>query len=345
MRGWRPLDSVIQEGLRFEEDERQKAAAAAAHAAAKEQAKAAKAAFAAIKAKEEAAFGISAEDKEEAEREKAQRAEVKRDAALRFDDKKKRRRAPRRSTGDEAAGAAERPRRAPRKGRLFTRKPQAQIVDGVRTTTFQTATAKFNGIAHQVQEFPHGMDPGVLRGLMGAGPKADALNADLHAARSVKYDSDLVAMQNAEDVAEAATAIRGDGSQLRMGNMQARKWQHSGFMCRRGLVMTWMWTKDYFILCDDVLYQFADGSLDATIVDAWPVLGASIARLEAPAKAHPWVLAFTPNAFYTDAPVLDTVQLSAPSQREREAWVRALLTSSVKVAKLFRKAGAPDPNA
>ena len=49
---------------------------------------------------------------------------------------------------------------------------------------------------------------------------------------------------------------------------QARKWQHSGFMQRRGLALTWIWTKDYFVLCDDVLYQFADGSLDATIVDA-----------------------------------------------------------------------------
>ena len=54
-------------------------------------------------------------------------------------------------------------------------------------------------------------------------------------------------------------------------------------------------------------------------------------------KAHPWVLRFTPNSFYSDSPILDSVELSTPSQKDREAWLLGLRTSSVKVAKLFRK--------
>ena len=113
---------------------------------------------------------------------------------------------------------------ASRKGKLYTSKPQADIVRGVRTTTFLTAHTNFAGnpalSSGMVREFPHGMEPTQLRNLMGAEVRTKALNADLRAARKVKYDSDLRAMHEAESVVAAAKAVRGDGSRLRLGNMQ-----------------------------------------------------------------------------------------------------------------------------
>ena len=53
--------------------------------------------------------------------------------------------------------------------------------------------------------------------------------------------------------------------------------------------------------------------------DSWSVLGSSVTRRQAPAKAHPWVIAFAINSFYTDSPVLDTVELSVQKRAQEAA--------------------------
>ena len=85
--------------------------------------------------------------------------------------------------------------------------------------------------------------------------------------RQARYLTELSSRRARADLTLMCLAqIRGDGSRLRMGNMQGKRWAHSGFMSRRGLVVTWLWTKDFFILvrrCREVCRTPVLGSVRA----------------------------------------------------------------------------------
>lgn len=210
-------------------------------------------------------------------------------------------------------------------------KPKEVVVNNVRTMSFSTSTALFNGRPEMdARRFPHGEDPSKLRMAMGGTLRTQKLNEELQAARKQKYESDLRAMADVEARCDAAKAVNGDGTRLRLGRLRSMTWQHSGFLFKRGLVFTWKWTKVFVVLCDRILYEFADGSLDANLVDAWPVLGATVQAMQASSRAHPSVLSFALNPYFTeDDPILSTIELSAPSSAERAQWFQELSNTSV----------------
>ena len=208
IREWRPLDSVIQEGLELEAKERAKAAAEAAYQKAKADAKAAKAEAAERAAKKRAddeAAGIYVQEEEEDHHH--HHHEHKR--RYRMSDEKRKRPATRRGNSQ----------RGPQKGKLYPKKAPAAVArdvyGAVRTTTFAESTKNFAANAKlrggKVRAFPRDMDPSELRHQMGAAVRTSYINGELRKARREKYDNDLNALHEAEMVVDAAKAVRVSG--------------------------------------------------------------------------------------------------------------------------------------
>ena len=176
---------------------------------------------------------------------------------------------------------------------------QAQVIDGELSTTFGASTKLFVGGRRDVRHYPHELDPHRLRVLMGADLRTSGLNAELRAARERKYDADVRAIAEMENVWELALEQQVDGARLRLGRIATSdQWETSGELHRRGQMWTWKWTPGFYVLVHGMLYEFSGSSLASPIVHAWPVLGAITKHGRASSKAHPFVIELRVASFF-----------------------------------------------
>ena len=247
------------------------------------------------------------------------------------------------ATSDDSGGGAAK-RRYTMKSNIGTAagRVKAQIVGDTRTMSFHASTALFKGgrpaYAGNTHNYPHRIDPNRLRTLMGADLRTASLNAQLREAREAKYENDLNAMAELEIAAGEKLERQLDGQKLRLGRIPtADQWSHSGEMRRRGQISTWRWQPGFYVLCDGLLHEFSGASLSSSIVNAWPVLGATACRGVPSSQAYPHVLELHVSGYYVDEEVLATVELAVSSKEERAQWIDALERESLKVSRLFRE--------
>jgi hypothetical protein len=220
-----------------------------------------------------------------------------------------------------------------------TARRQAQIVGNTRTITFDTSKANFKGRATEIRAYPHQQNQSQLLLSLGAGLRTQKLNEELRALRSEKYESDLRALATLENLHTTTLQLQADGAHLRLGRLDAAwdaRLQFLGPLAKRGQVVTWRWTKGFYVLCEGLLHEFRDQSLTSPLVAAWPVLGAKCCKAESTSPAHPYVLALTVSSYYVGESLLATVELAAETAVARAEWIDALERASLKVSRLFR---------
>lgn len=318
-----PLDYVIQSTLAEE----------AAEAALREQA-------AMSKAKEKAA---KSERKSPRDRSRKGATHHTGSAAFAADEKPRRRirrHVPLKGHHIEDGEPAPVPRTIPKERPVVGLQPQADLVGDVRTMRFEASAKLFSGRPHDREHhrFPHELSATSLRLAMGAEARTETLNNELRAAREAKYDADLKAMQEMETTIADAKSPH-NGGKLRLGRLRTQTWQHSGFLSRRGQILSWKWTQFFYVLCDGVLYEFSDGLLTGTLNEAWPTFGATVHKTRPSSREHPYTLKAEVSPYFSDEPALATFELSAQTVHERDEWEHAL---SVQVSGP-RVATAPGP--
>ncbi len=317
-RGLHPLDRVILEARKREETELAEAAAA------KE-----------LVAQENARIEEALMRKHEALRQAEESDARKRDAPARR----------RKYSADASRGGAR--RRGQLKEEAYISeveiedrkeaRKQAQLFGDTRSTSFTASQQQFMGRGSGGRRFPHALDPTALRQAMGRDKRIALLNAEVRDARQQKYNDDLRRMADCEAAIEEAMAKQPDGGRLRLGRIgQPSEWEYSGELFKRGQLATWNWRRGFFVIYQGLMYEFTDSSLQATIMDVWPIYASVASRMQTSTVKKPFVFTLRISPYYQEEGMLALSEFAAPNLDERAAWVQALTSASLSVSRLFR---------